>query len=45
MKMSSAILGALFALFVLAGTGLSSVAHAGNDFINFDSGGCSSCGP
>jgi len=27
MKMSSAILGALFALFVLAGTGLSS-AHA-----------------
>jgi hypothetical protein len=29
MKMSSAILGALFALFVLAGSGLSSTAHAG----------------
>ena len=29
MKMSSAILGALFAPFVLVGTGLSSVAHAG----------------
>ena len=31
MKMSSAILGALFALFVLVGTGLSS-AHAGPMF-------------
>jgi hypothetical protein len=38
MKMSSAILGALFALFVLAGTGLSSAAHAGDDFINSDAG-------
>ena len=48
MKMSSAILGALFALFVLAGTGLSSAAHAGDDFINTDAGCTYSggyCGP
>jgi hypothetical protein len=35
MKMSSAIIGTLFALFVLAGTGLSSVAHAGPGFCKF----------
>jgi len=34
----SAILGALVALFVLVGTGLSSVAHAGDDFINNEAG-------
>ena len=41
------MLGALFALFVLTGAGLSS-AHAGDDFINTDAGCTYSggyCGP